>query len=202
MSEELREGILALRRHHNNSRPVNQIPIELLCKIFGQVQTEYVAGRQMQIVICLLAVCHHWRSVIFEDGSLWAAIKSADLAIQCLKRSHGVPLTLRFPRHQDSQRYLRMCKSFFDELPHHASRIEEAIITRVSTLHKILDFSAPNLRTLAVSDPHPRELSNQVLPRLFQGNFPSLKNLAISFCASWPGSEFSNLFAIALTPLV
>lgn len=205
MSKILHAIILIYRSNYNDTRPVNQLPAEVLCHIFREIQSTSYVGRQMQAAVRLQAVCRRWRNIIFEDASLWTVIdlrpKSVQLALQCLTRSKGAPLTLRFPPDKDPQRYLRLCRPFFNVLPHHASRIRELVIAQI-TIHKRLDFAAPNLESmLVISTPNPTT-ETKVLPTLFKGKFPSLKTLAITHCSSWPNSDFSNLSSISLACLV
>ncbi|TFK60549.1 hypothetical protein BDN72DRAFT_850437 [Pluteus cervinus] len=93
---DLEARLLSLRKARNDIAPINQLPIELLIKIFGSLGG--IKGRAKEI-LRLTWVSHYWREIATTCPGLWAILDNSNVKEGCidtwLMRSKTSPLSVR-----------------------------------------------------------------------------------------------------------
>src|ERR1700722_2699525 len=89
----------ALREHdfeENSTRPINQLPRELLCEIFKLVQQSPFTYFGNWGWVAVTRVCRYWRMAALSAGTLWAKIniyqQHDPIVPLSIRRSLTVPL--------------------------------------------------------------------------------------------------------------
>ncbi|TFK67471.1 hypothetical protein BDN72DRAFT_859126 [Pluteus cervinus] len=91
----LNQQIQILQMERNTLLPISSIPDEIFAHIFLLCRGRDLSnGADMQALVQLTWVCHHWRSVALTTPSLWAYIGKENFpwAGECLTRSKEAPL--------------------------------------------------------------------------------------------------------------
>ncbi|KAE9397755.1 hypothetical protein BT96DRAFT_60600 [Gymnopus androsaceus JB14] len=155
----------------------------------------------------LLHVCRQWRGIIARSPTLWSTIdntlvEDAHNSVaheRYLYRSGGAPLIVYL-----GVKDTKIRRKSLQALLKHVSRFKE--------LHLIADLwedSSTPIYTLLV-DPAPtlcsltlrtdgKDVVGGVLPPIFAGEMPRLRELTLEHFTSWPTNYFHNLTSLSLS---
>ncbi|KAJ6531708.1 hypothetical protein B0H19DRAFT_451653 [Mycena capillaripes] len=198
-----------LRGMRNSVQPINRLPPELLVQIFSETQLRLPSflpipstGGHGHVTLdwCrwmfLLQVCRHWRGVIASSPALWSIVCSSAGAREFIRRSHGADLTVYL-----GVRDRGFSSSLMEALAPHTSRLKEFHMLAKGTedllKHQLFASPAPRLNSLLIEVEEREDLSG-VLPPIFCGHMPKLKQLALGYFTSWPKDYFHNLTSLCL----
>ncbi|KAF7330453.1 Arp2/3 complex subunit [Mycena venus] len=204
-----------LRGLRNSMQPINRLPPELLAQIFIETQIrlpsflplptitgahDYVTYDWVQW-LSLLEVCRHFRGIIASCPALWANVCSSSTnAADFIRRSRGADLTVYLG--------LRFFGGFgfplLDALAPNACRFKQFHMRAKGLTepedvlkHSLFSSPAPRLDSLLIEVEDREELSG-VLPPIFCGHMPKLRQLALGYFTSWPKGYFRNLTSLCL----
>lgn len=210
MERGLQIASAKFRGMRNSVQPINRLPPELLAQIFSETQVRLPSFLPVPRTgghdyftydwcwwIFLLQVCRHWRSIIASSPALWSTICSSNRAPESLRRSHGVELTVYL-----GVRSRDFSSPLMDGLTPHTSRFKEFhMLTKGNKdllEHQVFASPAPRLNSLSIEFEEGGDLSG-VLPPIFCGHMPALKQLALRHFTSWPKGYFHHLTSLCLS---
>lgn len=205
----MESAIYALRELRNSMQPINRLPPELLALILLWTLQHFPT--QLPIVAyndgmddyssrtSVLQTCRYWYHVVMSTPSLWATIHHPFIPEASLNRSANSPLIiyLGLNGHQSHQ-------SFLDVLAPHSLRFTEFHVDvgeydwSETPLFQTLLFPAPLLLSLTISCRTHLPPFGNVMPPLFDGQMPSLRQVTLTYYTSWPCGYFQNLTHLCL----
>ncbi|KAK7448128.1 hypothetical protein VKT23_013887 [Stygiomarasmius scandens] len=206
LERKLQIAAAAVRGCRNSLQPINRLPPEVLCAIFDQTESDvgsfipdvfsYTAANRRWS--SLLHVCRQWRGICARCPTLWAVIDESVITDTYLSRSAASPLTA----------YLGMIdgklleERHFDALLTHLPRLRELHISLESWQgstppwqHEMFTKSVPVLESLSV---FAHSSQSGILPPLFAGHMPRLRQISMKHYTCWPANQFSNLTHVCL----
>ena len=161
---------------------------------------------QNLFVICLSAVCRHWRRTAIGDGTLWGNISfspsllsTINCAAEFLRRSRRAPLALMIwnadrlttPAVVENPAMTNM----LNELGRNVARITDLVaINPPGVVMGVLTQPATSLVRLNI-----QTVESGVFASLFGGVMPKLEHLSISNPIGWKIQLFQNLNTVHLT---
>ncbi|KAJ6513393.1 hypothetical protein C8R45DRAFT_345807 [Mycena sanguinolenta] len=209
MDRALQNASAKLRGSRNSMQPINRLPPELLAYIFSETQLrlpsflplpptglhdyEKYDWREWQR---LSEVCRHWRGIIASSAILWSTVCSSADPSASIRRSHGSELTVYL-----GLRQFGFPSSLMNTLAPYTSRLREFHMRAKGSedilKHQLFSSPAPRLKSLLIECEDQEEWSG-VLPPIFCGRMPKLRQLALGCFTSWPKSYFHNLTSLCL----
>ncbi|KAF7375015.1 Glycosyltransferase family 49 protein [Mycena sanguinolenta] len=209
MDRALQNASAKLRGFRNSMQPINRLPPELLACIFSETQLRLPSFLPLPSTgfhdyencdwrewLNLLEVCRHWRGVVASSPELWSNVCSLADAPAFIRRSHGSELTVYL-----GLRQFGFSSSLMNALAPHTSRFKEFHMRAKGSedilKHQIFSSPAPRLNSLLI-EAEDQEEWNSVLPPIFCGNMPKLRQLALGYFTSWPKGYFHNLTSLCL----
>ncbi|EMD35404.1 hypothetical protein CERSUDRAFT_124725 [Gelatoporia subvermispora B] len=171
----------------NNLAPIHRLPTELLIKIFQYVPTrilfrDTVAWKskilRQEDIVRLVLVCHRWKDVIYNAGTLWCTINNITYNPMRLELAQGTKLRCMWqttPSNRNTSAFRRM-------LAENIERVQELHIIdtgcrRVSISINEKLSEAPRLEVLSV-------VGSINEPQFFESPLPRLRTL---FLCRTPG---------------
>ncbi|KAJ7588828.1 hypothetical protein C8J56DRAFT_1164513 [Mycena floridula] len=208
VERRIQKAAASLRGYRNSRLPINRVPPEIMTEIFNLTQLDepsfcpwsargYDKDPKDHQWIGLLEVCRHWRGIIATSPKLWSwIVRQSDIGCY-LRRSRSALLSVNLM--PVSPQALSI--STLDLLGFHRRRIAQLhfnISDHPAYInHRFLTRSAPELFSLSVY-PDQHYSGDTVLPPLFGGRMPKLKQLALRYFVSWPTGYFHNLTHLIL----
>jgi hypothetical protein len=205
MEKALQTASATLRGMRNSVQSINRLPPELLAHIFSETQLALPSFLPVPPAtdywhqwLELLEVCRHWRGVIASSPALWSNVCSSANGPAFIRRSHGAELTVYL-----GVPILGFSPSLMNMLAPHTSRFKELHMRiKASELedllkHQFFSSPAPRLNSLLMQVEEREELDG-VLPPIFCGHMPKLRQLALGYFTSWPTGYFHNLTSLCL----
>ncbi|KAJ3735059.1 hypothetical protein DFJ43DRAFT_69780 [Lentinula guzmanii] len=222
LDRKLQIASSAVRGCRNASQKINQLPPELLFNIVSGAQMNLPSflpdltayedhGREWY---SLLHVCRHWRGIIARSPTLWSTIDNTLIDLEdennkkhknlvaherYLCRSGAAPLTVYLGIKETKIRI----KSLKTLLKHVARFRELHVIADLwedtsTPIYTLLVDPAPNLFSLTLRTDG-KDVTNGILPPIFAGEMPSLKELTLEHFTIWPTTYFHNLTSLSLS---
>ena len=185
---------LSFKGHNKRSPPHSRFllhhPPEVLCQIFHYAVEDLGIKR----LLPLLHVCYQWRRSILGDSSLWTEIYLSDITpplFDMILAYAGKRLLKVHANHPDIHRVTKLWGL--------VNQIEE--LECWSGTPKLFPFltslgPAPNLKVFQLRDGP--DLVQLILPKIFRGRFPSLRQLCLAMWVTWPAGLFKNLRSFEL----
>ncbi|KAJ7284905.1 hypothetical protein C8J57DRAFT_1289813 [Mycena rebaudengoi] len=208
MEKRLQLLAAKLRGARNALASINRLPPELLSDIFSDSLLHVssflplVPGNITQsdysTLPLLLQVCRAWRGVIASCPRLWSKFSGSTNPLECIRRSSGTDLTVYIGLDPPG-----VPSDLVNALIPHIPRICEFHFASDSLedIEKLHLFSspAPRLRSLTI-DVNRDGLPDlgSVLPPIFAGRMPKLKQVALGHFSSWPLGYFQRLTHLCL----
>ncbi|KAF5358817.1 hypothetical protein D9758_008568 [Tetrapyrgos nigripes] len=216
MEQKLQVAVSLLRGARNAIQPINKLPPELLSLIFGELQQElpsflpmleggpgpvpvYAYDNQHKDWLRLLHVCRQWRGILATSPHLWSTIDSGLIPATFLKRSMAAPLTVYL-----GVRAQEISHKLLTNVLHNSSRLEEFHLSTdgwdgAPIYQSLSSFSsaAPLLTSLTILTDGEQAIDG-VLPVVFAGETPNLRQLCLKHFTSWPSNSFECLTHLCL----
>ncbi|KAJ7577154.1 hypothetical protein C8J56DRAFT_1031543 [Mycena floridula] len=209
IEQRIQKAAASLRGYRNSRLLINRVPPEIMTEIFSLVQpsspsfapwwsARHYSGDPKEYThqwMGLLEVCRRWRGIVATSPKLWSSIvRPSD--IECyLRRSGSALLSLDLLAEEPQA----LSISTLNSLALHRGRIAQlhfSISDHPAYInHRFLTRSVPELFSLSAYSEHP---GDTVLPQLFGGRMPKLKQLSLRHFAVWPTGYFHNLTHLAL----
>jgi len=164
------------------------LPPEILSRIARYFPDD--DAQDASSIIALTHVCRYWRESITSTPGNWSLISSGRkcLAALSLERAKAAPLEIHLNMHQ-----IREDPQFLDLLAPYTQNTETLCITRLFTVedlvHTLPLLSAPNLRSLTLSDGGVGEWDRSIDP--FELSTRALRYLSLDGIPFYP--SFSSL---------
>jgi F-box-like len=204
-----------VRSARNAVLPVNQLPMEVIAKIFsflpGFIPCPDTTGFQddppFYRWITTTFVCRRWRAVALSFPSLWTIIDTGhmDATRTFIERSGRSPIDV-YLRCKDRRRRFSPCRQHSDDLVDFIRNLA-ILLPRIRTLHVGIP-DLPVSVTLAMQLEHPAPMLERlalcngspiVFPKpLFGSLTSSLTHLTIGRISSLPPCRFTNLVQFCL----
>lgn len=191
-----------LRSTANAFVPINRLPPEVLCEVFFYLRPMIrKESKQPQSkrppfedLLAITHVCRHWRGTAIAAPELWSQLNVGgpsknlnDLTRLFIRRSGELPLDVELGcRPVAVVPYIHRLRTLSCAGP---------IIWDFSGVFR--QRSAPLLETLHIP-PHPGFGTGGPLPMLFNGDFPSLRELDINGFNPFPNNNFRSLSSFRL----
>lgn len=96
--QALRKELHVLSSYRNALSRINQLPHEVLLKIFHSVLESDSETPTFRELTSIASVCAHWRTIAIKDPTLWVQIEYAENSnvIECIvERTRSLPLTVQ-----------------------------------------------------------------------------------------------------------
>lgn len=191
---------------HNMRTPVNQLPPEILAKVFSIVSSMdrkvlYLSIKVRLSWICILHVCHHWRVAALDATDLWANLQFVTPAFTevMLKNAREAPLTVDFDRHRCNLTPL-LIKVLSETHRLRVVKVEGAAhFSKRSPSNSLPGFDAiakwrtslPLLEALSLKSYS--ELQDAFPADFLQGGTPKLQKIELHFCGiAWARIPLSD----------
>ncbi|KAJ7274521.1 hypothetical protein B0H12DRAFT_1089096 [Mycena haematopus] len=198
-----------LRGSRNSVQPINRLPPELLAHVFSQAQLRLPSFLPLPPTgfhdyetldwcqwLRLLQVCRHWRGVIASSSALWSTVCSSTEPLAFIRRSRGAELTVYL-----GLRHWGFSLSLMNTLAPHTLRFKEFHMRAKGPAdilkHQLFSSPAPRLSSLSIEGDEQEEWGD-ILPPIFSGHMPKLRQLALGYFTSWPKGYFHNLTSLCL----
>ncbi|KAK0238931.1 hypothetical protein EDD85DRAFT_951146 [Armillaria nabsnona] len=212
LEKQLQIAAARLRGFRNSLQPIHRLPPELLATIFYGTQQHLPSFFPMlndgtvskydehhRDWLSLLHVCRRWRGVIASSPFLWASVDTSLMLEKFLKRSASAPLTLYLGIRKPG-----VSEKVLDATLRYSRRFREFHIavdgweggTSIYPRLCAAD-AAPRLASLTIMT-EGRDVVGGVLPPLFSGQIPSIRQLCLAHFTSWPAGLFANLTHLCL----
>ncbi|KAJ7598357.1 hypothetical protein C8J56DRAFT_913837 [Mycena floridula] len=203
----LQRAAASLRGYRNSRLAVHRVPLELMTNIFLLTQSSLPSffswtAEQFQDVassrrwLDLLCVCRRWRGIIAMSPQLWSAIDHEADIDSYVKRSQLAPFSVNLLRERLPE---EVSISTLDVLAVHRRRLSQLHFKMSDDPghlnHRFMTRSVPELVSLSID---PMASGTTVLPPIFGGRMPKLRQLTLSRFSSWPTGYFHNLTHLAL----
>ena len=172
-----------LRFATNALAPINQLPPEILCEVFlylrptvrnGSKKTQSVQS-PFGDLLAITHTCKHWRTTATNTPDLWSQLiirrssnNLGDLARLFIRRSGELPLDA------DVRSGLTVLLPYVDRL-----RTLRCLRSSILEFPEFCNSPAQSLETLHILS-HPGFGAGGHLPALFNGNYPSLRELDVN----------------------
>ncbi|KAF9073190.1 hypothetical protein BDP27DRAFT_315320 [Rhodocollybia butyracea] len=224
LDRKLHIAASAIRGFRNATQKINQLPPELIFNILGYAQQSYSYlplasflpdlnayedhGREWY---SLLHVCRLWRGIIARSPELWSTVDNTIIDEEedknnvahdrYLVRSRATPLTVYV-----GVRDKKIRKKSLETLLKHVARFKEFHLVADlweedpfhTPIYSLLSSAAPNLLSLTLRTDG-KDVLGGVLPSVFDGDMPQLREVTLEHFTSWPPSYFHNLTALSLS---
>ncbi|KAF9653402.1 hypothetical protein BDM02DRAFT_3257923 [Thelephora ganbajun] len=191
--------ISRLRFAANTLTPICQLPPEILCEVFFHLRPVIRrgygrprAGQPFRNLLAVTHTCQHWRATAIAAAELWSQLiirgpyEKLDLTRLFISRSRELPLDADF------EYQLAVIAPYTNRL--------RALSCSGYTTGEFLNFSDRPAQLLETLHIRSREYhhSEDPLPTLFDGDFPSLRELVVNGYNPLPNNHFRNLTSFHL----
>ena len=201
-SRQLLEVASRLRFTANAFSPINQLPPEILCKVFFHLRPVVIregskqprsARVPFEDLLAVTHTCQHWWRIATAAPELWSQMtyrgsgKNSDHLIRLfIRRSGELELSL------DANLGHGLAAVF----PHvNRLRTLRCVGSSIQDFSELCDCPAPLLETLHVL-PHSDPVSMGALPRLFNGGLPALRDLYVNGFNPFPSNRPQGLSSL------
>lgn len=195
----IRKLLLRLRRHHNVTRPINKLPIEILQIVF---QLAGLCGFDLRTNLSIAAVCKHWREAALYHPHMWTCFEATGpashkaLAI-ILERNVSLPLDLAFNCPRNSVYPTDVPQWFETFILGNTHRIRSLKVKTTESFPAANAIDeAPILEELSLFFSKPTHADSSLLHSLIS---PKLKSLDLTYCRRpWLPGMYANLTHLRL----
>ena len=187
---------------------INTVPVELLSSIFRLARAKSPPHlgtidlhRQNLSIVCLSAVCRHWRAVAVGDAILWCNIafstsrlSTVKCATEFLRRSRNAMIAVQIFDIKNVISYVTEVSDLVGNIVQQSDRIVKFEAVGLSqTIAKAFTFPACNLTRLIIHGRGAKEV-----PLIFGGRMPRLKRITLSNPSGWYLRMFPNVTGVEL----
>ncbi|KAJ7576131.1 hypothetical protein C8J56DRAFT_973165 [Mycena floridula] len=209
MEARLQVATALLRGLRNKLLPIHRLPPEVLTNIFTMTQRvppsfcpweaelEGLDSAKRPYWLSLLTVCRHWRGIIATSAHMWSCVDNRFDPEIFLKRSRSALLNVHLislPHDPPAP------PTMLQILGKHIQRFAQLHITAENEpliFPLLMSKPAPQLFSLSINNAYsaavPWHMTTDVLPPIFQGKMPLLKQLSLKGFSSWPTGYFHGL---------
>ncbi|KAK7458033.1 hypothetical protein VKT23_009941 [Stygiomarasmius scandens] len=208
MERKVQISASVLRGVRNSTQAINRLPKELLEIIFLYTQhyvPSFIPRRETDPSVYskwlpLLHVCRHWRGVIAACPLMWNRIDNGLMPKTFLRRSGSTAIDVYLGYNQELIIPPTLVDALIPNIPRFRQlHIDESEWRGTAPLYSVLNVPAPELASLTIiSDKPPYILGTNILPSLFSGQMPSLKQLTLAYYTRWPSGYFQHLTHLCL----
>ena len=175
-----------MKNVHNGLVPINKLPTEVLCHIFGSVIYDDTTIQEIrQALLVLTSVCQNWRHTVVSNGVFWSNIvmKPSPPSIECadafLTRSSGALLNVVVDNRSGEWSGSPLLERCLEDLSTNGHRIRKYSIFfggSLTLLQQVTKFNVPRLGILRLdaSGALYNDHGQARLPRIFHGSLPGL----------------------------
>ena len=182
-------------RSQRSPSRINKIPVELLSSIFRFARAKSFPHlgttdlhRQNLSIVCLSAVCRHWRAVTVGDAVLWCNItfstsrlSTVKCATEFLRRSREAMIAVQIFDIRNTISYVTEVSDLVGKIVQQSNRIAKFEAVGLSrSIAKALTSPACNLTHLTIHGHGTEEV-----PLVFDGQMPCLKRITLSNPSGW-----------------
>ena len=201
-----------LRSLLNDARSINRLPPEVFSPIFRLV-TGPIKATDLRDVVRLSSVCHNWRAIILQDGTMWSNIRltgqDPSFVAQQLERCRGAPLhlSLDIPQRMPRVEGASLIARFEQVAPMIRARrsqvqsISAIIVGGCRAFRRDFGLDWPNLEELVWVDACPTESSmhdwDPPVPDT-DHRTPKLRYLSAKQGLAWEMTSAASLTAVKL----
>ncbi|KAF8892278.1 hypothetical protein BD779DRAFT_104674 [Infundibulicybe gibba] len=196
---QIDQEILTLKTRRNTIASINQLPLELLSKIFASC----VIRNTKSWVRNVTHICHHWRAVALDSPQLWSVINidgncATTWAEIMFRRSKMANLSITITRPSPQ------VATIVGLVLGHPERIEAlhiagGNITQIKQVFPFLTSPAPLLSTFSLNLPEYNS-PLPILDHIFNGETPRLRQLELTGCyyPDWDSPMLCNLTSLKM----
>ncbi|KAJ7598348.1 hypothetical protein C8J56DRAFT_913822 [Mycena floridula] len=204
----LQRAAASLRGYRNSRLAVHRVPPEVMTHIFSLTQSSFPSFfpwtaedfhdlANSRRWLDLLGVCRRWRGIIAMSPQLWSAIDHEADIDTYVKRSQFAPFSVNLLRETP---FKEASISTLDILAVHRRRLSQLHFEMSDDPghlnHRFLTHSVPELISLSIDR---ATSATTILPAIFGGRMPKLRQLTLSRVSSWPTGYFHDLTHLALS---